>query len=174
MELGTGARARGVLVDDIRNVTPEIFWQHVDKSATCWLWTGPTMSSGYGLVWYKGHRWLAHRLAWVLCKGVSIDSSLELDHLCRDPKCVNPSHLDAVSHRTNILRGIGPSACNARKTRCIRGHDLLGPRTSVLYRKKSGNHHRLCLECQKERHNRWWAQHKSAYNALRRARRKEA
>ena len=45
---------------------------------------------------------------------------------CRNPACVNPDHLEPVSIRENLLRGVGPSAQHAKKTHCPAGHSYAG------------------------------------------------
>lgn len=47
-----------------------------------------------------------------------------IDHICRARNCVNPAHLQVCTNRENILRGVGPTAINARKTHCPNGHPL--------------------------------------------------
>lgn len=96
----------------------------------CWLWTASTSDDGYGYFGIgsrsiPGSRKVvkAHRFAYVYYKG-EIPKGLELDHCCRVPCCVNPDHLEPVTHKVNVLRGIGPTAVNARKTHCINGHAL--------------------------------------------------
>lgn len=83
----------------------------------CWEWTGTRNKKGYGK--YAHH--LAHRLVYEEEVG-PIPAGLELDHLCRSPACVNPAHLEPVSHRENLLRGDTIAARNAAKTHCVRGH----------------------------------------------------
>jgi hypothetical protein len=51
---------------------------------------------------------------------------MHIDHLCRNTKCVNPEHLEPVTIRENLLRGIGPSAKHAVKTHCPAGHEYSG------------------------------------------------
>ncbi len=89
------------------------FWAKVNKTDSCWLWTGATRWGGYG-VFHNGVLVPAHRLSYELARG-PIPNGLVLDHLCRVTSCVNPAHLEPVTHRENILRGV-------RKDKCHRGH----------------------------------------------------
>lgn len=99
----------------------QAFWSMVDKSGDggCWLWEGAQNGGGYGR--FKNE--IAHRYAYTVVVG-PIPEGLELDHLCRVHGCVNPSHLEAVTHKENILRGVGWGAQNKRKTHCKRGHEF--------------------------------------------------
>ena len=85
--------------------SPDRFWSKVDKSGDCWLWTAATNSRGYGVTWSDGALGLAHRRSYTDAKG-PIPDGMELDHLCRTPVCVNPDHLEPVSHRVNVARGM--------------------------------------------------------------------
>lgn len=113
----------------------ERFWAMVDKAGPlwngtpCWIWRGGIESNGYGVVVRDGHRKQAHRFTYETLGG-SIPAGLTLDHLCRNHPCVNPHHLQPVTHRVNILRGQGLAAQEARRIRCPQGHlyDLLNTR----------------------------------------------
>jgi hypothetical protein len=111
------------LVDILRTMTTrdERFWSKVKKTKGCWLWTASTRNGGYGQFWIPPRVQVAHRVAYEWLVG-PIPDGTELDHLCRTPACVNPDHLEPVPHRINILRGEGPSAKHAVKTRCPAGH----------------------------------------------------
>lgn len=111
----------------------------------CWLWLG-TVSSGYGQVWYDGKPRLVHRVIFTLIKG-EISDGHEVDHTCRQPLCVRPSHLEAVTHEENVRRGTSWAAKNASKTKCPQGHtyDRFSERTG---RK---NPERGCKRCNRDR-----------------------
>lgn len=109
----------------------------------CWEWVGNVNGSGYGRVRGLGGRSvMAHRLVYEQAVGV-IPEGLTLDHLCRNRKCVRPDHLEPVDIKTNILRGFGPPALNARKTHCEKGHPLIPT-----------NRERRCRRCTQEKQNR--------------------
>lgn len=97
------------------------FWNKVEKTATCWLWRGHIGRLGYGV--FSMYRKLAkaHRVSYEWAKG-PIGEGLEIDHLCRVRHCVNPEHLEAVTHSTNMRRSLSPPGFHAAKTHCLRGH----------------------------------------------------
>ncbi len=107
----------------MRKNTALDFWTKIKQSGDCWLWTGEKITDGYARFYISGKRIRAHRFIYELLIG-PIPAELELDHLCRNPLCVNPFHLEAVTHRVNTLRGKGPTARNAIKIHCLRGHLL--------------------------------------------------
>lgn len=109
------------------------FWSKagITSVSRCWLWKAYATTSGYGQISLRGRPRYAHRLAYELVVG-PIPDGLQLDHLCRVRRCVNPAHLEPVSNRDNILRGISPHAINARKTHCPQGHPYSGD--NLLYR----------------------------------------
>lgn len=121
------------------------FWSKVDKSGDCWIWRGSRASLGYGQFPIGKRMTLAHRIAYTFIRG-SIPDGLVLDHLCQNTSCVNPDHLDPVTHRENILRGSSPHAINARKTSCPSGHPYSAENT---YIPASGG--RKCRTCHRLR-----------------------
>lgn len=109
----------------------------------CHIWTGkPAKKTGYGRVREDGKLWYAHRWVWRKAKR-KLPRNLTLDHLCMVRTCINLDHLEVVTIKVNILRGGGPTAINARKTVCIRGHKLEGSNLYVI--KATG--YRQCRAC---------------------------
>jgi len=90
----------------------------------CWIWDGAQIE-GYGIVRRKEKALRVHRLIWIALNG-PVSGGKELDHLCRNKLCIRPDHLEAVTHKENVLRGESPSAKNARKTIAPCGHPYTG------------------------------------------------
>jgi hypothetical protein len=108
----------------------------------CWIWQAQRDPDGYGRIQVGTRNALAHRIS---CVGPLTGD--ELDHMCRVRACVNPAHLRPLSKRENILIGVGPSAINARKTHCVRGHPFDEQNT---YIRPCGS--RVCRKCDSLRH----------------------
>lgn len=106
----------------------ERFWRFVNKTETCWLWTGGT-NGKYGVFKVDTRRGAkrggqyAHRYSYTMAKG-PIPDGLVINHLCITPLCVRPDHLEAVTYRENSRYGNGPAARKARQTTCVNGHPL--------------------------------------------------
>lgn len=108
-------------------------------TSPCWIWQRSRDVAGYGRLWRLGHS-LAHRWSYEQHVG-PIPEGLELDHLCRVPACVNPGHLEPVSHAENMAR-----SAPAVKTHCVNGHAYDEANT---YARPSGQ--RDCRACIRER-----------------------
>ena len=119
------------------------FWSKVVKKKGCWEWKGTVDKPGYSIIFICGKSTKAHRFSWELHNG-KIPDGLTIDHLCRNRACVNPAHLEPVTHRENIIRGISPVAENAKKTHCKYGHPFDDKNTYFL------RGHRQCRICQNE------------------------
>lgn len=116
----------------------------VDHETGCHNWTGALSTSGYGGVAIGGHaskKVAAHRLAYELSKG-AIPDGLVIDHLCRNKRCCNPDHLEAVTSRENTLRGESFAAAHAKRTHCPANHPYDEQNTR---RDNRGRRH--CIAC---------------------------
>lgn len=80
----------------------ERFWSKVRKSDGCWEWTGSIGGHGYGTFYAGPNTYVpAHRFAFVCLHG-DIESSVEIDHTCRNRSCVKPDHLRRASRKQNV------------------------------------------------------------------------
>lgn len=113
----------------------------IDPVSHCWVWEAGVDPDGYGYYSEEGRRKAAHRYCYLSLVG-PIPDRHGLDHLCRFRRCVNPSHLEPVTTKDNVLRGVGVAAMNAEKTHCVKGHPLSGDN---LYTRGDGG--RICREC---------------------------
>lgn len=75
-----------------------------DLNSGCWIWTRTLTPDGYGKFNYMRKTVIAHRAAYYLLVG-EVPQGLDLDHLCRVRRCVNPAHLEPVTPEENRRRG---------------------------------------------------------------------
>lgn len=109
----------------------------------CWEWTGPPRRDGYAELDVNCVRWLLHRYVYTQLKG-PIPEGLVIDHLCRNRKCCNPEHLEAVPQRVNVIRGnlaLAAKIKAAKRTHCPQGHPYDEENT---YKDAYGRHCRIC------------------------------
>lgn len=120
------------------------FWLKFDENPDtgCWLWTAGVSASGYAMLSGSGTTSKqAHRFAYELLVG-PIPDGLDLDHLCRVRRCVNPGHVEPVTRAENIRRGARADVLRGVRTTCLHGHALDGRR---------GNGDPYCLTCNRDR-----------------------
>lgn len=122
----------------------DAFWTKVMCGAPdeCWRWTGKTKSGGHGYLHIQRQIALAHRVAYEIASG-RIPHGLVVDHLCSNPICVNPSHLELVTNAENTRRthARGRAAVRITSGLCANGH--------VIATRASGT--RACRECHAKR-----------------------
>lgn len=115
------------------------------ESDGCWIYTGALVGHGYGRLKQGRRTVLAHRMVYEAHVG-PIPEGMELDHLCRRPACVNPAHLEPVSHAENVRRGESGQYL-AERDACSNGHPFTEANT--YYRPDGGG--RGCRECRRNR-----------------------
>ena len=115
----------------------------------CWIWRFSVGADGYGYMSVGGTT-KAHRVGYELIVG-PIPQGLELDHLCRVRACVNPAHLEPVTHLENMRRG-----APATKTHCKRGHEFTPTNTRFRGR------WRYCRRCAADASRRYKSRRKAA------------
>jgi hypothetical protein len=132
------------------------FWAKVDAHSEggCWLWVGAKTPNGYGQIWVNGSLVLAHRWSYETLRG-PIPPDKELDHLCRTSACVNPFHLEAVTHQENMRRGDAGDNM-LKKTHCPQRHPYSLANT---YRWRNT---RRCKVCKRNQLRQWRRQQEEA------------
>tara|TARA_R110002167_G_scaffold98639_1_gene259246 strand:- start:276 stop:725 length:450 start_codon:yes stop_codon:yes gene_type:complete len=96
--------------------TIDRFLAKVDKTDNCWNWTAFCDTWGYGQFRYGSRVIQAHRYSYLNFVGDLIEG-LVVDHLCSNRKCVNPSHLEQVTQKQNVMRA------RSKVTHCPSGHE---------------------------------------------------
>jgi hypothetical protein len=139
------------------------FEEKVTKSINCWEWNACLDSGGYGQMYFNGRNRKAHAIAKFLYDGFPLESNslkvgLQWDHKCRNHKCVRPDHLELVSRKVNVNRGISPAAINKQKQFCPKGHDLSKNAMPGRLKRHGG---RSCYICHKDRAKKYWANRKT-------------
>lgn len=107
----------------------------------CWEWTGSKDGAGCGRTRIGDGHMSAHRAFYLMLRG-PISIGLELDHLCRNIVCVNPDHLEPVSHSENMWRGK-----HATRTHCVNGHERTPENTYYNSRQRAC---RICTIAQQQ------------------------
>lgn len=118
----------------------ERFWEKVEKTDSCWLWHGARMRTGHGRFYDGNARIAAHRFSYTEMVG-PIPEGLVLDHLCMNPPCVNPVHLEPVTSRENLARAVVAH----RPMYCPQGHPYSEANTD------NRNGRRYCIACRTTR-----------------------
>lgn len=118
-----GRHLRGMPIDaPSRNygTIEDRFWPKVNRTDGCWEWTASRNAAGYGVLGRKdGGSRLAHRISYEIHHGPIADG-LEVDHMCHNTACVNPSHLRAVDSASNIQNRAGAARTSRSGFRGVR------------------------------------------------------
>jgi hypothetical protein len=107
----------------------------------CWGWTAALNGKGYGSLSYQGRIWSSHRLAYTLLVD-DVPAELQIDHLCLNKRCCNPSHLEPVTATVNMQRA------RHDQRYCAQGHPLAG--RNLINKVRYGKQCRICRVCQYE------------------------
>lgn len=141
------------------------FWNATDMTAgpyACWPWKNAKSKLGYGRICWRGHNHNAHRVAWEIYNNRKADPKKHVDHLCRNPSCVNPAHLELVNSRENtIVRTVkGNGAIRSRQTHCLRGHEFTSANTYLHKSRKV----RVCRACHRDFEREKWRRTHVSYS----------
>jgi HNH endonuclease len=131
-----------------------------DPEVGCLVWQGLLSKTGsYGRISVGNRDVYVHRAAWELEHG-PVPPGFELDHRCRNRACVNLDHLEVVTRRENVHRGMGIAGVNARKTHCKRGHKFTKENTQ-----RGSKGERICRACNRQAAARAKARRRSSERA---------
>lgn len=129
----------------------ERFWEKVEKTDGCWLWTASLTNKGYGeFRLNEPSPILAHRVAYELAHG-PIPPGLFVCHHCDNPPCVRPDHLFLGTQKDNAQDMVRKGRhANTKKTHCKHGHPFTSENTG-----RGRNGSRTCITCARTRHRRY-------------------
>jgi len=139
------------------------FWDKV-LFEDCWIWSGNcNVHTGYGMFKLKNKNFYAHRIAYYLINHSQPPLSHDLDHICKIKNCVNPDHLEVVTHSVNCMRG---SLGEIQKI-CKNGHKLEGYNRMIIEIRNNGSEKVRCRKCGNVR-QRGYYHDPNTYEGLRR------
>lgn len=119
-------------------------WHIFCLAEPCWEWQR-ARTTGYGRVHYQGRLQSTHRAIYEHLIG-PIPEGLQLDHICVNRICGNPTHTHPVTQRENLLTGSGFAGCNYSVTHCPSGH-AYNAKNTYIYKLPNGHTGRRCREC---------------------------
>ena len=132
-------------------------WKFIEPepNSGCWLWVGASDKNGYGRVSIKSRAVWAHRATYEHYIK-PIPPTMVLDHRCRQPSCVNPSHLRIVTRKQNALENSESLAAKeAQQTHCLHGHPFDVQNTYIVHRARGIK--RVCRTCDLSRSATYYA-----------------
>lgn len=126
-----------------KNIREKIW---VNPETGCWEWIGSlTAPNGYAQIGINGDKIVVHNLVYELLIG-KMDDGLEPDHICLIKRCVNPEHIEPVTHSENVKRA---QSLLPKKTHCPSGHEYVGDNLYV----NPNTEFKHCRKCQSERND---------------------
>lgn len=131
----------------------------VDLATGCWVWQRSNNGRGYGFAYRNGARIYAHR-AFYEDRNGPIPAGLVIDHLCRNPSCVNPEHLEVVLQRENMRRAHWPTSRPKPTPRefCRKGLHRFTPENTIIDPSRG----RVCRECRRVYKREWYLRRRSS------------
>lgn len=143
---------------------PKSFWEKVNKTKTCWIWTASKDACGYGLHAKKFNTTRAHRISYILKYG-EFDQKLKVLHICDTPECVRPDHLKLGTQQDNMIDMVSKNRhykqnnlnidydewlkshhLRSKKDICSRGHKFSNKNTRM--KKIKNRYTRVCRQCE--------------------------
>jgi hypothetical protein len=124
--------------------TVESLLERTVPQGTCLVWAGASTRSGYGVAVYRGKQTTVHRVMYQLFHGAGIPEGMEVDHKCNTRNCINPDHLQLLTHQENMRVGA------ERRSACRAGHEWNDDNTylAIVKRKQGGTREqRYCRIC---------------------------
>ena|SRR3990167_2836857 len=133
------------------------FCENIIVKNNCWLWVGSKTKGGYGKFMINYKIFYTHRLSYIIFKG-DIPQGYTIDHLCRNPICCNPNHLECVTQKENLLRSpITKASIHSKKTHCPSWHILEGDNLSKSVLRTGKRRCRIC-------YNKWQRNRRAKLN----------
>lgn len=139
-------------------MTEAEFWEKINKTENCWLWTGIINSKGYGSLRFGStpqRSTFAHVVSWKLKYG-QYPPWFQVLHKCDVPNCVNPEHLFLGTISDNVRDAVTKKRhSETSKTHCIHGHEFTPENTIIRKRRSTGRLRRDCRTCLNQRTREW-------------------
>ena len=121
----------------------------IDLFSDCIIWTGRIAPNGYGQIDHSAITETAHKLTFKIFKEEKLIQGKQIDHICRNRRCVNPEHLRQVSVSINHLNSKISDECGMNKKKCKRGHYLTDPKNYNIIVQSNGRRYKNCRICKK-------------------------
>lgn len=126
----------------ISSVDLDRFWSKVDKTPTCWNWTAGKYVDGYGIFGFNGGVVRSHRFSFEIVNG-KIPTNHEIHHKCKNKLCVNPEHLEAITHKNHQRLYNNLIKSQLTRTYCPQGHEY-NKKNTYVYHKSGSRYCRIC------------------------------